>query len=114
VAATGGNRDYFNGQAFYGGWYNNLGGLVDYVHKQGDGVRDNTHHKVTDLGVKGIALASADSAFIAKSQVTYSGITDAERKNFGLRYNPFANDTFNTDRTPPRWSTLTTSMPTST
>jgi len=105
VAATGGNRDYFNGQAFYGGWYNNLGGLVDYVHKQGDGVRDNTHHKVTDLGVKGIALASVDSAWIAKfsyftedSQVTYSGITDAERKNFGLRYNPFANDNFNTDR----------------
>jgi Fe(3+) dicitrate transport protein len=105
VAATGGNRDYFNGQAFYGGWYNNLGGLVDYVHKQGDGVRDNTHHKVTDLGVKGIALASADSAWIAKfsyftedSQVTYSGITDAERKNFGLRYNPFKNDNFETER----------------
>jgi Fe(3+) dicitrate transport protein len=105
VAATGGNRDYFNGQAFYGGWYNNLGGLVDIVHKQGNGARDNTHHEVTDLGVKGIALASADSAWIGKfsyftedSTVTYSGITDAERKNFGLRYNPFKNDTFNTER----------------
>jgi Fe(3+) dicitrate transport protein len=105
VAATGGNRDYFNGQAFYGGWYNNLGGLVDVVHKQGDGARDNTNHKVTDLGVKGIALASPDSAFIAKfsyftedSTVTYSGITDAERRNFGLRYNPFKNDTFDTER----------------
>ncbi len=105
VAATGGNREYFNGQAFYGGWYNNLGGLVDVVHKQGDGARDNTHHQVTDLGVKGIALASADSAWIAKfsyftedSLVTYSGITDAERRNFGHRYNPFDNDTFNTAR----------------
>jgi Fe(3+) dicitrate transport protein len=105
VAATGGNRDYFNGQAFYGGWYNNLGGLVDVVHKQGDGARDNTHHQVTDLGVKGIALASADSAWIGKfsyftedSQVTYSGITDAERRAFGLRYNPFKNDTFDTER----------------
>jgi Fe(3+) dicitrate transport protein len=105
VAGTGGNRDYFNGQAFYGGWYNNLAGLVDVVHKQGDGVRDNTHHEVTDLGVKGIAMASADSAFIAKfsyftedSQVTYSGITDAERRNFGLRYNPFKNDSFETER----------------
>jgi Fe(3+) dicitrate transport protein len=105
VAATGGNRDYFNGQAFYGGWHNNLGGLVDVVHKQGDGARDNTHHEVTDVGVKGIAMANADSAFIAKlsyftedSLVTYSGITDAERRAFGLRYNPFDNDTFNTER----------------
>jgi Fe(3+) dicitrate transport protein len=105
VAATGGNRDYFNGQAFYGGWYGNLAGLVDVVHKQGDGVRQNTHHEVTDLGVKGIAMASADSAWIAKlsyftedSQVTYSGITDAERRNFGLRYNPFKNDMFDTER----------------
>jgi len=105
VAATGGNRDYFNGQAFYGGWYNNLGGLVDYVHKEGKGARDNTFHKVDDVGVKAIALANADSAFIAKasyftedSEVTYSGITDAEWREFGLRYNPFDNDTFNTDR----------------
>jgi Fe(3+) dicitrate transport protein len=105
VAATGGNRDYFNGQAFYGGWHNNLGGLVDVVHKQGNGARDNTHHQVTDLGVKGIALASVDSAWVAKfsyftedSLVTYSGITDAERRNFGLRYNPFDNDNFNTAR----------------
>jgi Fe(3+) dicitrate transport protein len=30
--------------------------------------------------------------------VTYSGITDAERRNFGLRYNPFKNDEFNTAR----------------
>ncbi|MBM3543911.1 MAG: TonB-dependent receptor [Alphaproteobacteria bacterium] len=105
VAATGGNRDYFNGQAFYGGWYNNLGGLVDYVHKEGKGARNNTFHKVDDVGVKAIALANPDSAFIAKfsyftedSEVTYSGITDAERRNFGIRYNPFDNDTFNTDR----------------
>jgi Fe(3+) dicitrate transport protein len=105
VAGTGGNRDYFNGQAFYGGWHNNLGGLVDYVHKQGNGARDNTHHKVDDVGVKAIALANPNSAFIAKasyftedSMVTYSGITDAERRAFGLRYNPFDNDTFNTER----------------
>ena len=50
-------------------------------------------------------MANADSAFIAKlsyftedSLVTYSGITDAERRAFGLRYNPFDNDTFNTER----------------
>ena len=54
VAATGGNRDYFNGQAFYGGWHNNLGGLVDVVHKQGDGARDNTHHEVTDVASRAL------------------------------------------------------------
>lgn len=30
--------------------------------------------------------------------MTYSGITDAERRAFGIRYNPFDNDTFNTER----------------
>jgi Fe(3+) dicitrate transport protein len=105
VAATGGNRDYFNGQAFYGGWQNNVGGLIDYVRKQGEGARNNTHHQVDDVGLKAIAMASPNSAFIGKvsyftedSTVTYSGITDAERRNFGLRYNPFENDTFNTGR----------------
>src|SRR5688572_2824943 len=51
AAVTGGNRDYFNGQAFYGGWQGNVGGLVDYVHKQGDGARENTHHEVNDVGL---------------------------------------------------------------
>ena len=105
AALTGGNRDYLNGQLFYGGWYENFGGLVDYVHKRGDGARDNTEHEITDVGVKGIVQVNPDSAFIAKasyftedSQVTYSGITDAEMRNFGIRYNPFDNDTFNTER----------------
>lgn len=29
VAATGGNREYFNGQAYYGGWQNNVGAQID-------------------------------------------------------------------------------------
>jgi len=105
VAATGGNREYFNGQAYYGGWQNNVGAQIDYVRKQGNGARNNTNHQVDDVGFKTIAMASPNSAFIGKvsyftedSTVTYSGITDAERKKFGLRYNPFDNDTFNTGR----------------
>jgi Fe(3+) dicitrate transport protein len=105
VAGTMGNRDYYNGQFNYGGWAGNFGGMVDYIHKEGQGARDNTHHQVDDLSVKGIAQVSPDSAFIAKfnyftedSQVTYSGITDAELANFGIRYNPFKNDEFNTER----------------
>jgi Fe(3+) dicitrate transport protein len=105
AAVTAGNRDYLNGQVFYGGWQGNIGGLIDYVHKQGNGARDNTDHFVTDFGMKLIALNSPNSAWIAKfsyftedSTVTYSGITDAERRRFGLRYNPFKNDTFDTSR----------------
>ena len=105
AAGTMGNRDYLSGQLFYGGWVGNFGGLVDFVHKRGNGARDNTEHEITDFGVKGIAQVTPESAFIAKasyftedSQVTYSGITDAEMRNFGIRYNPFDNDTFNTER----------------
>jgi Fe(3+) dicitrate transport protein len=105
AAATIGSRDYLNGQLFYGGWYGSFGGLIDYVHKEGNGARDNTEHEIADVGVKGIAVVNPGSAFIAKasyftedSQVTYSGITDAEMRSFGIRYNPFDNDTFNTER----------------
>jgi Fe(3+) dicitrate transport protein len=105
IAATGGNRDYFNGQMFYGGWIGGFGGLVDYVHKEGQGARDNTEHEIDDFGAKGIVQLSPEAALIAKgsyfkedSQVTYTGITDAEARNFGLRYNPFDNDNFDTER----------------
>ncbi|MGQ0457390.1 MAG: TonB-dependent receptor domain-containing protein [Hyphomicrobium sp.] len=105
AALTGGSRDYINGQFNYGGWSGPFGGLVDYVYKEGDGARDNTHHQIQDVSVKGIAQVSSESAFIAKfnyfnedSQVTYSGITDAEARSFGIRYNPFKNDEFNTER----------------
>lgn len=105
ASATGGSRDYFNGQVFYGGWFGSSGGIVDYVHKEGKGARDNTEHKIDDVGVKAITQVSPEAAIIAKasyftedSQVTYSGITDAEVRNFGLRYNPFSNDTFDTER----------------
>lgn len=105
VAGTIGSNDYYNGQINYGGWIGNFGGLIDYVHKEGDGARDNTHHQIDDVGFKGVVQVSPTSAFIGKvsyftedSQVTYSGITDAEARNFGLQYNPFKNDTFNTER----------------
>lgn len=105
VAGTVGNRDYFNGQFNYGGWIGDFGGLIDYIHKEGEGARDNTFHRIDDVSVKGIALINPDSALIAKanyytedSQVTYSGITDAEMRNFDIRYNPFKNDEFLTER----------------
>lgn len=105
AAATVGNRDYLNGQVYYGGWYGPFGGQIDYVNKSGDGARDNTEHEVQDLGLKGIVQIDSTQALIAKfsyfkedSQITYTGITEAEARNFGLRYNPFKNDRFNTER----------------
>jgi len=105
VSATGGNRNYFNGQAFGGGWYKNVGGLADWVHKRGNGARDNTEHEINDGGVKGVYQISPNATLILKasyfsedSTLTYSGITDAERNSFGIRYNPFSNDKFDTER----------------
>ena len=105
VSITGGNRDYLNGHLNYGGYYKNLGGLFDYSHKQGDGARDNTEHDLDDVNVKGIYEFSNKAALIGRfnyyredSLVGYSGITDAELRNFGIRYNPFDNDEFNVDR----------------
>lgn len=104
VALTGGSRDYHNGQLYYGGWSGNVGAQIDAVYKAGDGSRDNTEHEITDVGAKVIwqgsdqALIVKASAFQEDSQVSYSGITEAEAQNFGLRYNPFELDRFDTHR----------------
>jgi Fe(3+) dicitrate transport protein len=102
---TGGNRGYLNGHFNYGGWYGSTGGVFDYLHKQGDGARDNTELEIDDVNLKGVHQFSPTAAIIARlnyfredSTVTYSGLTEAEMRNFGLRYNPFKNDEFSTER----------------
>ena len=102
VSATAGNRDYFNGKVQVGG----NGMLLDYTHKQGDGARDNTHSVLDDLNFK-YALGLADGQWLTlranyyteDSTLTYSGLTEAEFRNLGARYNPFKNDKFDTART---------------
>ena len=101
VTLTGGNRGYFNAGLSLGG----RGGLLNYAHKQADGARDNEHSMLDDVALKaGLeltenqALTLKTSYFGEKSQLSYTGITDAELANFGYRYNPFANDEFTTDR----------------
>jgi len=101
VRLTGGNREYFNGHGFLGG--NNM--MLDYVRKQGDAARDNTHSELNDVNAKAVYLLGGGQALTARanyysedSQLTYSGLTDAEYANFGRDYNPFGNDEFETDR----------------
>lgn len=101
VSATAGNRDYFNGKLQLGG--NNM--LLDVTRKQGDGARDNIRSELNDLNFKAVidmgsrqALTLRANYFSENSTVTYSGITDAEFRNLGPRYNPFKNDKFEIDR----------------
>lgn len=101
VQLMAGTRDYANAQLRVGGG----GALLDFTHKQGDGARDNLELEQTDLNGKyaldlrgGGALVLRANLMREDSQVTYSGITDAEYRNFGRAYNPFDNDHFDIDR----------------
>jgi Fe(3+) dicitrate transport protein len=95
-----GNRDYLNAH----GWIGGHGMLVDVVRKEGDGARDNMHSELNDLNFKGVRtygdhrLIARANFYSEDSQLTYSGITDAERANFGSQYNPFRNDDFEIER----------------
>lgn len=82
------------------------GWLVDLTHKQGQGSRENTESDLLDFNLKRVIDLAPDhrltaklSHFIEESQVTYSGLTQAEFDTFGAQYNPFRNDVFETSRT---------------
>lgn len=101
ISITGGNRDYLNTKLNVGG----NGMLLDYTHKEGDGARDNTHSNVEDLNFKitkslneNHAITVRANWFTEDSQVSYSGLTQAEYNNFGDEYNPLKNDDFETTR----------------
>ncbi len=97
LSLIGGNRNYFDGKVQFGG----KGFLFDYTRKQGDGARDNMDSKLNDVNLKAVvplggrqALTLNANAYTEDSMVTYSGLTEAELRNFGYRYNPFKNDDF--------------------
>ncbi len=94
-----GNRDYVNAHLNVGGG----GALLDVIRKIGDGARDNTRLRQTDLNAKYVAdigdfgaVTLRANRMLENSNVSYTGITDAELANFGREYNPFANDQFDT------------------
>ncbi len=101
VSGAFGNRGYINGKLRLEG----RGMLLDYMRKQGDGARDNINSQVNDLNYKFVselgdrqALTLRSNYYTENSAVTYSGLTEAEFRNFGPRYNPFKNDEFDARR----------------
>lgn len=97
LALTSGSRGYFNGHGTIGG----AGMRLDYMRKEGDAARDNSHSELDDVSYKGVFALGAAQALTARasyykedSQLTYTGLTEAEYRNFGHEYNPFDNDTF--------------------
>ncbi len=101
ASLSAGDHNYLNSHVQASG----EGQLVDLMHKQGDGGRDNTEIGQTDLNYKGVVDINDEHAITLRanylnedSRVTYSGITDAELQNFGYDYNPFKNDRFFIDR----------------
>jgi Fe(3+) dicitrate transport protein len=117
VSFTGGNRDYLNGHARYGGMTKNVqgldavGGVVDYIHKEGMENRDNTFAVVDDANLKSIIDFDARNRLTLRGDFYHQdeqgaafGMTDAEYRNLGARYNPDKNASFINDR----WSTSAT------
>lgn len=104
VTLIGGNRSYLNGHLNYGGTWRQLGVLVDYLRKEGDGARENTHSDLNDLNLKVVTPLAQDQTLTLKgsyygerSNVTYSGLREDEYRA-NPRQNPFRNDDFEGNR----------------
>ena len=104
LTLTGGNRDYLNGHLNYGGTWKGTGLLFDFTRKQGEGARANHRSGLSDFNFKSVTSVSPRQALTGKfnfyrerSQVSYSGLTEAEYAA-DPRQNPFFNDRFYGDR----------------
>lgn len=85
VELAGGGRGYTSGRVRFGGTWNGAGLLLDAGRKQGDGARDNVGSTLLDGTLKtSIALGDRQALVLKggfhreRSQVTYSGLTEAE------------------------------------
>jgi Fe(3+) dicitrate transport protein len=105
LALTGGNRDYVNAHARYGGTWRGFGLLLDGIRKQGEGARDNVRSGLSDFTAKlnwapgaRHALAGKVNHYREDSRVTYSGLR-LDEWFANPRQNPFRNDGFEGRRT---------------
>jgi Fe(3+) dicitrate transport protein len=101
---AGGSRAYGNGRVTVGDTIGRTGLLVDYMKKQGDGARANTHSDLDDLSLKSTTSLGGRHTVTLKanyygedSRVTYSGLRLDEYRA-DPRQNPFHNDFFYGDR----------------
>lgn len=101
VQAVGGNRGYHSVRTRVGG----AGFSLELMSRAGDAARENQRLRQNDINAKYVLDLGDDHAITFKasrlgedSQVTYTGLTEAEYANFGPRYNPFRNDEFEIER----------------
>lgn len=104
VKLIGGNRSFFNGSFTGSGTIKSTGIFANYTRKQGDGARENINSKLNDISTKIVqtlndrnALTFKASYYKEDSNLTYSGLTEAEYAA-NQRANAFRNDNFNGDR----------------
>lgn len=102
VGLAAGTRGYLNGHVMVTG----NGAIADIYHKESDGARNNMRSRVDDVNFKWARQLNEDNKIILRathfqeySQLTYSGLTQAEFTQLGPRYNPFKNDFFEANRT---------------
>ncbi len=100
----GGNRDFFNGNAQFGGTFGKTGVILNFNRRQGEGSRENVRLGLSDFSSKVVRTINDRNILTGKfsylkedSQVTYSGATEAEYAA-NPRGNPFINDRFNAYR----------------
>lgn len=104
LSLSAGNRDYLNGHIRYGGTWNGTGLILDYVRKEGEGARENIFSELNDFNFKAVlplgsrqALTFKFNVYNEDSNVTYSGLTEAEYRADPYQ-NPFENDFMFLDR----------------
>jgi Fe(3+) dicitrate transport protein len=104
IRLVGGSRDHLSGSFTGSGTIKKTGIIGNYTRKQGDGARDNVNSKLNDTSLKVVhtlndrnALTFKFSHYGEDSNVTYSGLTEAEYAA-DPRQNPFVNDFFFGDR----------------
>ena len=100
----GGNRSFFNGSFTGAGTVGKTGIFAGFTRKQGDGARDFVNSRLNDLSTKIVQTLNGEHALTFKfsyygedSNVTYSGLTEAEYLA-DQRGNAFKNDFFYGDR----------------
>jgi Fe(3+) dicitrate transport protein len=104
VTLAGGSRGFRSAHARAGGTFGGAGIFGDYIRKEGRGARVNTASTLDDMSLKFLVPLAAQQSlsvranlFRERSQVTYSGLTEAEYAA-DPRSNPFAADEMLLDR----------------